>query len=69
MNDLAIFGMGVIVTIFVACAVGILIWGAAQEPSEGEVPEEHKWTDPNPAPARANTSQSRVDPAHSDTAA
>lgn len=32
MNDIVIFAMGCIVSLFVASAVGLLLWGAANEP-------------------------------------
>lgn len=69
MSDLAIFAMGTFVTILVACAVGILIWGAAQEPSAGEVPEEHKWSSTASTPARASAAESREESARPEHAA
>ena len=36
MNDLFIFGAGFIVTLFVSAAVGLLVWGAANEPQESQ---------------------------------
>ena len=69
MSDLAIFAMGTFVTLLVACAVGILIWGAAQEPAEGEVPEEHKWSSPASASDRVSPQDSSTESATPERAA
>ena len=37
MNDVFIFGMGLLVSLVVATAVGVLLWGAGHEASEREV--------------------------------
>ena len=34
MNDILIFAAGCFVSLIVAAAVGLLMWGAAQEPEE-----------------------------------
>lgn len=33
MSDAIVFGVGVVVTLIVAAAVGLLLWGAANEPA------------------------------------
>ena len=33
MSDAIIFGVGVVVTIIVSCAVALLMWGASNEPA------------------------------------
>ena len=38
MSDLFIFFVGCVVTVMVASAVGLLLWGAAREPRETPVP-------------------------------
>ncbi len=52
MSDVFVFLMGVIVMLFVTGAVGLLLWGAASEPAQGETIEEHAYSQPDPAPAR-----------------
>ena len=51
MNDAVIFGLGVVVTLMVGGAVGLLLWGAANEPDEAPAGE---WRgDPVPRSGRS----------------
>ena len=52
MSDIVIFGMGLFVSLVVACAVGLLLWGAAHEP-RGPALFANK---PDPAPPQARPS-------------
>ena len=40
MNDVIIFGLGCFVSLVVASAVGLLFWGAANEPRGGVLPND-----------------------------
>ena len=52
MSDVVIFIMGCLVSIVVLSAVGLLFWGAANEPRGGLVPQaEPKRTVARPAPS------------------
>ncbi len=60
MSQLALFLFGCLVTMVVASAVGLLMWGAANEPEDGELPSSAKASSsgkasPDPAPAREST--------------
>jgi hypothetical protein len=65
MNDVIIFGMGCFVSLVVASAVGLLLWGAANEPRGGVLPTKKSdqatsQTKPNPpAPASARSLESK----------
>lgn len=57
MSDVILFGVGCLVTMVVASAVGLLLWGASQEPQgdllpdrEARQPEPRVPTEP-PSPA------------------
>lgn len=68
MSDIIIFCMGCFVSLVVASAVGLLLWGAANEPRGGVVPGKKSDqavpqttpTPPTPASARSLESKSLV---------
>ena len=64
MNDVIIFGMGCFVSLVVASAVGLLLWGAANEPRGGVVPAKTdrvvpQTTPTSPTPASARNLESK----------
>ena len=66
MSDVYIFGVGCVVSLFVACAVGLLLWGASKEPrgsvlptkKASEVASPSRPTPPAPAMAQGLKSKS-----------
>ena len=42
MNDSFIFLFGCFVSLIVASSVGLLLWGASNEPEDGELPNEEQ---------------------------
>jgi hypothetical protein len=54
MSEVIIFGVGCFVSLIVASAVGLLLWGAANEPRGGFVPgREEEATPPKPRASEA----------------
>jgi len=51
-TDLTIFFMGILVSLVVAGAVGLLLWGAANEPRGTLLPR--SWSSDDPAPDLGN---------------
>ena len=55
MTDLTIFAIGCFVTFMIVAAVGLLLWGAAQEERGTLRPE--SWTSDSPGPEAAPTEE------------
>ena len=51
MSDFFLFFIGVFVTLLITGAIGLLLWGAANEPRQGRQPA--------PVPVRVTTRRSR----------
>jgi len=58
-NDVILFGVGCLVTLIVASAVGLLLWGASREP-QGDLFPDRKAGNPEPrVPSEPPTAASR----------
>lgn len=53
MSDVIIFGVGTLVSLMVAGAVALLLWGAAREPRGNLLPDQDSSQPAPSAPARA----------------
>lgn len=60
MNEFSLFLVGCFVSLIVLSAVGLLLWGAAQEPRGGVVPERKGARALRPVPARIPVNDDRA---------